>query len=132
MPPMPPIEREQREQKLQYLADENSYWAEEELHLLETIRRYKKRLVELPDIIRRLNEERERVTAEMIRTGAEHDALEAENDDCPYPCDGCEAILKRGENCPSYVNAAIFRTWADEQADDYADHRLAVQPPVGW
>lgn len=21
-------------------------------------------------------------------------------DDCPHPCDGCEAVLERGDNCP--------------------------------
>lgn len=94
-----------REQKLRRLAAANSYWAEEELHLIEIIRQYKKRLAELPDIICRLNEERERVTAEMNRTGAEHDALEAEGDD------------------------AEFRRWAEDDMDDYSDFLLTTQPP---
>lgn len=159
---MPPTDREQR---LQELANKNAWWASAELSLLETIREHKRKLIELPDIIRQLEAKREFFTAEMLRTGAEHDALEAESDDCPYPCDGCEAVLERGENCPSYVNAAIFRARADDamrlkawvdaradenaeleievddaefrtrandMADDYADHLLAVQPPVGW
>lgn len=95
-----------REQRLQELAAENGRWAEAELRLIETIRAHKRRLKELPTIIRKLRGELENAAAEMNRTGAEHDALEAED--------------------------AEFRAWADDQADDYADHRLAVQPPVGW
>lgn len=121
-----------REFNLQRLAAENGRWAEEELRLIEAIREHKRKLAELPTIIRKLRGEREHAIAEMNRTGQEHDALEAEGFDCPYPCNGCEAVLGRGENCPSYVNAAEFRAFADDQADDYADHKLAVQPPVGW
>ena len=99
-----------REQELQSLADENARWAEAELQLIEAIQQHKQRLARLPEIIRllpgiiqELEEQRKIATAGMLRIGAEHDVAEAK-----------------------------FRAWADDQADDYADHRLAVQPPVGW
>ncbi len=92
-----------REFNLQRLAAENGRWAEEELRLIELIRKHKRKLAELPDIIRRLNEERQRVTAEMLRSGREHDALEADD--------------------------AEFRAWADDDADDYSDFLLTTQPP---
>lgn len=106
-----------REQRLQALADENGYWADEELHLIETIRRYEKRLAELPDIIRWLNEEQERVTTEMNRVGAEHDALEAEGDDAEFR---------------AWVNAmspAYFMAWSDDQAAAYADWQETIRRP---
>lgn len=103
---MPPTDK----QRLQELAAENARWAEAELQLIEAIQEHKRRLKRLPEIIRllpgiiqELEEQRKIATAGMNRTGAEHDAAEAE-----------------------------FRAWADEQADDYADHLLAVTPPVGW
>ena len=100
---MPPTDREQR---LQALAAENARLAEMEEKLIETIRENKRRLIQLPDIIRQLEAKRERVTALMLRAGAEHDALANED--------------------------AEFRTRANDMADDYADHQLTVQPPVGW
>jgi len=110
---MPPTDREER---LQALADENARWADEELQLIETIRAHKRRLERLPDIvrhlneeIRRLDEEREHATAEMNRTGVEHDMLEAKG-----------------------KADAEFRAWANDMDDDYSDHLLAVTPPVGW
>lgn len=68
-----------REQRLQRLAAENSRWAETQLHLIETIRANKRQLERLPSIISRLNKKLEHATAEMNRTGAEHDALEADD-----------------------------------------------------
>lgn len=127
---MPPTDREQR---LQSLAAENARLAEMEQGLIETIRENKRRLIQLPDIIRQLEAKRKFITAKMNRAGAEHDALEAEGDDCPGPCNGCEAVLKRDGACPlKKCYDAKFHAWAADMADDYADHRLAVQPPVGW
>ncbi len=104
-----------REQQLQHLAAENARWAEAQRQLIKAVQEHKRRLERLPEIIRllpgsiqELEKLREIATAEMLRSGAEHDALEAEGDD------------------------AKFHAWADDMADDYADHRLAVQPPVGW
>lgn len=98
-----------REQKLQRLADDNWFWAETELHLIKTIQEHERKLAELPDIIRRLNEERERVTAEMLRTGAEHDALEAETRAVSIDKD--------------------FMDWANAQDADYADWAETVRRP---
>lgn len=94
-----------REQRLQRLADENGYWAEEELRLIETIREHKQRLAYLPDIIRWLNEKLERVTAEMLHSGREHDALEAEDED------------------------AEFRARANDEADELTDWRETARRP---
>ena len=94
-----------RERRLQSLAAENARWAEEELRLLTAIRENNRRLEQLPAIIRRLNEKRAHAEAEMKRTGAAYDALEAENSD------------------------AEFRAWVNDMADDYADFQLTTQPP---
>jgi len=96
----------EREQKLQALAAENARLAEVQQNLIETIRENKRQLEWLPEIIRRLNEQLKAATAEMNRTGAEHDALEAE-----------------------VVADDQFRTWADGMADDYSDWQLTTQPP---
>ena len=98
-----------REQKLQSLAAENARWAAGELYLLLTIRGYKRGLAELPDIIRRLEEERERVTAKMERTGAEHDALEAGHRAAEIDKD--------------------FMDWANAQADAVTDERATTRHP---
>ena len=143
-----------REQRLQRLAAENAHWADEQLRLIETIRENKRQLERLPEIIERLNMQFEHAAEEMSRTGAEHDALEDDAkliawaddmaDDCPAVCNGCVATLDRSEDCPletadreaeqdwAEVEDAEFRARADDMADDYADHKLAVQPPVGW
>jgi len=101
-----------REQKLQQLAAENARWAEAERQLIKAIQEHKRRLERLPEIIRLLpgiirglKEEQRHVTAEMIRTGAEHDALEAEGE------------------------GAGFRAWANDMADDYADFQATTMPP---
>jgi len=99
-----------REFNLQRLAAENGRWAEEELRLIEAIREHKQRLAELPDIIRRLNEERERVTAEMLRTGREYDALAT-------------------ETFVSEADRGAEQDWAGDEADDYSDFLLTTQPP---
>ncbi len=112
-----------RDFTLQRLAAENGRWADEELRLIETIRENKRRLAELPTIIRKLRGELEHATAEMNRTGREHDALEAETDDDFY-------VFVTGYT--GLAGDAEFHAWADDMADDYADHKLAVQPPVGW
>lgn len=129
-----------REQRLQELADENARLADAELHLIETIQEHQRKLIELPDIIRQLEMKRERVTAEMERAGAEHDALH----------DALMAELRaeakrrveaehRRELEKAYDEAYLaaqvgkdFVDRANDMADDYADHQLAVQPPVGW
>lgn len=90
-----------RGQRLQQLAAENAQWADEQLRLIETIRKNKQQLERLPGIIKRLNKQLEHATAEMERTGQEHDVLE---DD------------------------AKLMAWANDQADDYADFLLTTQP----
>ena len=94
-----------REQRLQSLAAESARLAEMEHGLIETIRENKRRLIQLPGIIRRLEAKRERVTAEMERTGAEHDALEAE----PYD--------------------AKFHAWATEMAAAITDEQVTTRHP---
>lgn len=122
-----------REWNLQRLAEENGYWAEEELHLIELIRQYKKRLRELPDIIRRLNEERERVIAEMNRTGIEHDSLEAQikkdKEFSDFAINSRARVLSAKVPFYGEQERVAFRAWANDQADDYADFLLTTQPP---
>lgn len=103
---MPPTDREQR---LQELANKNAWWASAELSLLETIREHKRKLIELPDIIRQLEAKREHVTAEMLRIGAEYDALEPQS----------RAAKTDRE----------FMDWANAQDANYADWAETVRRP---
>lgn len=95
-----------REQNLQRLADENGYWAEEHLRLITVIRRHKRQLEKLPEIIQQLEKALVHATDETLRTGREHDALAAEGED------------------------AEFRTWADDQADEYTDWQETTRLPM--
>ena len=106
-----------REQQLQSLAAENARLAEMEQGLIETIRENKRRLIQLPDIIRQLEAKREYVTAEMNRTGTEHDALEAEGED---------AAARARMNAEL---EAEFQAWADEQADAVTDEQATTRHP---
>ena len=126
---MPPTDREQR---LQALAAENARLAEMEQGLIETIRENKRRLIQLPDIIRQLEAKRKFFTAEMNRAGAEHDALEAEDEDATRLKAWVDARADEYAELEIEVDDAEFRTRANDMADDYADHLLAVTPPVGW
>lgn len=115
---MPPTDREQ---KLQALADENSRWAEAELQLIEAIQEHKRRLKRLPEIIRLLpgiieglKEERKAATAEMNRTGAEHDALE----------DALEAEADRAAKIDK-----DFMDWANAQTDAVTDEQATTRHP---
>lgn len=123
-----------REQRLQSLARQNALWAEMEKNLIETIRENKRQLERLPEIIRRLNEQLETATAEMNRTGIEHDVLEAEiktdEEFMKFALNSRARELSAiavgtGTKVPFYSASelAAFHEWADEQADDYADHR---------
>ena len=123
---MPPTDREQ---ELQRLAAENARLAEMEQGLIETIRENKRRLIQLPDIIRQLEAKREFITAEMNRSGAEHDALEAEGEDAMRLKAWVDARADENAELEIEIDDAEFRARANDMADAVTDERATARHP---